>query len=397
MATEVPKDAAEIHRIFNESIPADLAKTVRERVASVKVQLDDQAFEKLMVSVWPAVQRMKELDELYAAERAAKFSTEIGRAYYRELSIDELPGLTTPDTLATMLALIEAMDMPVQYVAPAFGFQKNFPFDDNEELERRIACAWDVCQGFDVSIGFHSGSGKSAENYQICGRITQTNLEIKTSGRYTYEMGLALSGSDDAYDQALWTDWYRFTRDLALASAFAEDDTERDMARSFIEHALHRANKTTAVFDSPENAAAAIDELPPSADHMFWFEYNFLFVLAANGAADKAALGDHSPVGYEQRKRFYAISDSGRLAYAKQVAGYLCFLCENTGLADLTSVQNARKKLEAYSSYSELLDDIAQKETPMKRRSWHCYYDGECQLCQGMIQRFWSAITPFWR
>ena len=135
MATEVPADQAEIHQIFSESIPADLAQTVRERVASVQVQLDDQQFEKLMVSVWPAVQRMKELDELYASKRASAFTTEIGRSYFRELSIDELPGLTTPDTLATMLALVEAMDMPVNYVAPAFGFQKNFPFEDNEELE----------------------------------------------------------------------------------------------------------------------------------------------------------------------------------------------------------------------------------------------------------------------
>ena len=51
MATEVPADQAEIHKIFSESIPADLAQTVRERVASVQVQLDDQQFEKLMVSV----------------------------------------------------------------------------------------------------------------------------------------------------------------------------------------------------------------------------------------------------------------------------------------------------------------------------------------------------------
>lgn len=358
MATTVPSDAAAIHEVFTQSIPQAIAAQVRQRVAGVDVQLDDQAFEKLMISVWPAVQRMQELDRLYAAERAKHFTTEIGRHYYRELSIDELPGLTTPDTLATMLALVEALDMPVQFVAPAFGFQKNFPFVDNDELERRIACAWDVCQAFGVSIGFHSGSGKSAENYQVCGRITGSNLEIKTSGRYTYEMGVALSGSSNAADQSLWLDWYRFTRDMALASAFADDSTERDMARSFIEHALHRAGKTTAVFTSPETAAAAIDQLPPSPDHMFWFEYNFLFVLAANGAADKKALGDHSPIGYQQRARFYAISEEGQLAYAKQVAEYLCFLCQHTGLSDLTTVDAARKKLQSYRSYRDFLTDI---------------------------------------
>ncbi|TVR43535.1 MAG: hypothetical protein EA402_09540 [Planctomycetota bacterium] len=359
MATKVPSEPEAILAAFREQIPADLAESIRRRVAEVEVQLDDVAFAKLMISVWPAVQRMQELDNLYAAERAKYFSTEIGRAYYRELSIDELPGLTTPDTLATMLALVEALGMPVQYVAPAFGFQKNFPFTDNEELERRIACAWDVCKSFGVSIGFHSGSGKSAENYRLCGRITGSRLEIKTSGRYTYEMGIALSGSSDAADQALWQDWYRFTRDMALESAFSADQTERDMARSFIEHALHRAGKTTAVFESPEAAATAIDQLPPSPDHMFWFEYNFLFVLAAHGRADKAALGDHSPAGYSQRARFYAISDEGRLAYAKRVAEYLCFLCETTGISDPTKLPAIRKKLEGYQRYADFLADIA--------------------------------------
>ena len=120
-------------------------------------------------------------------------------------------------------------------MAPAFGFQKNFPFEDNVELRRRIGAAWAVCEKFGVSIGFHSGSGKSAENYGICGEITGGALEIKTSGRYTYEMGVALAASQNADDQALWKDWYAFTVDLAVNSAFADDETEREMAR------VHRA------------------------------------------------------------------------------------------------------------------------------------------------------------
>ena len=54
-----------------------------------------------------------------------------------------------------------------------------------------------------------------------CARdITDAALEIKTSGRYTYEMGIALASSSDANDQALWQDWYAFTKELALNSAF---------------------------------------------------------------------------------------------------------------------------------------------------------------------------------
>ena len=70
----------------------------------------------------------------------------------------------------------------VEYIAPAFGFQKNFPFPDNVLLRARIGEAYAVCKTFCVSMGFHSGSGKSAENYGICGEVCEGNLEIKTSG-----------------------------------------------------------------------------------------------------------------------------------------------------------------------------------------------------------------------
>ena len=143
------------------------------------------------------------------------------------------------------------------------------------------------------------------------GEVTGGRLEIKTSGRYTYEMGVALSRSEDPADQALWRDWHRFTADLALLGAFSPDPTERGMARSFIVDALDKAGKNADVFGSPQACRAALESLPPSPDHMFCFEYNFLFVLAAGGRAEKAALGDHSPRGYAQRARFYSISDGG--------------------------------------------------------------------------------------
>jgi hypothetical protein len=77
---------------------------------------------------------MKRRDEKYAAARARLFTTPVGRAYLRELSIDELPGLTTPGTTAIMLALCEALGMKIHFVAPAFGFQKNMPYPDNAAL-----------------------------------------------------------------------------------------------------------------------------------------------------------------------------------------------------------------------------------------------------------------------
>ncbi len=345
-------------------IPADLVARTRARVAAAGLQVTDTALGALLGTVWPSLQKMKRRDEKYAAARAAAFTTAAGRAYLRELSIDELPGLTTPETTAVMLALCELLGMPVHFVAPAFGFQKNMPFPDNAALRALIAKQWAVCEKFGVSIGFHSGSGKSAENYRVMGEVTGSRLEIKTSGRYTYEMGRALFASRDAADQALWRDWYRFTIDLAVAGAFSSDATEQKMARVFVATAIADAAKLghrpsgASPTDSPAACRAALEALPPSPDHMFFFEYNFLYVLAAGGRAEKAALGDHSPAGYRQRARFYAISPEARLNFSRGIAAYIIFLAEHTSLAPSARCAAVRQRLEGYTTLDALLADI---------------------------------------
>jgi hypothetical protein len=319
---------------------------------------------------------MKRRDEKYAAARAAAFTTDAGRTYLRELSIDELPGLTTPETTAIMLALCAVLGMPVNFVAPAFGFQKNTPYPDNVALRALIEKQWAVCRQFGVSIGFHSGSGKSAGNYQVMGQVTGSALEIKTSGRYTYEMGVALSQSGDPADAALWRDWYQFTVDMAVAGAFSADATEQKMARLFVTTSLENsgagrpssrsergagaASRVADVFASPAACRAALEALSPSAEHMIFFEYNFLYVLAAGGRPEKSALGDHTPAGYQQRARFYAVSAETRLRFSKRIAAYLIFLAENTGLAAKERCAGANKLLASYTTLDAMLGDISR-------------------------------------
>jgi hypothetical protein len=351
-------------------IPADVVSKTRARLSSIALakgdvaaaglKLDDAAFNQLLATVWTPMQKMKRRDEKYAAARKAAFTTEVGRKYLRELSIDELPGLTTPETTAIMLALCEVLGMPVNFVAPAFGFQKNTPYPDNAALKKLIEAQWAVCKQFGVSIGFHSGSGKSAENYQVMGQVTGSALEIKTSGRYTYEMGVALSQSKNAADAALWKDWYQFTVDMAVAGAFSTDATEQKMARVFVTTSLAAMGKPTDVFASPATCRAALAALPPSAEHMTFFEYNFLYVLAADGRPEKAALGDHTPAGYRQRARFYAVSPEARLLFSKRIAAYLIFLAENTGLATKERCAGATKLLNSYTSLDAMLGDISR-------------------------------------
>lgn len=358
--THVPADAESRRRYVRENIGADIVTAVSGRVAGTGLEVDADELDSLLCYVWPAMVKMQQRDGKYRRAREQAFTTGTGRKYLRELSIDELPGLTRPETTAVMLALSEAMGMPVNFIAPAFGFQKNMPYADNTRLKQLVESQWKICEKFGVSIGFHSGSGKSAENYQVMGSVTGGNLEIKTSGRYTYEMGVALSQSDDPADAQLWGDWYAFTRSLALAGAFSEDPTEKAMAREFIQSALTLEGRDDR-YETREECRAILQSFNPNPDHMFWFEYNFLYVLAAGGQAEKQALGDHSPAGYRQRSRFYSISDSARLEYARGVAQYILFLAENTGLASENTCSRARARLDSITTYADFIDDIEHR------------------------------------
>lgn len=342
------------------NVPAELVAKVKARVAAAGLSINEADFAKLVAYVWPSFQKMKVRYEKYSGARAKLFTTAVGRTFLSELSIDELPGLTAAETTAIMLAFCEALGMKIHFVAPAFGFQKNMPYPDNAALRTLIEKQWTVCKQFGASIGFHSGSGKSAENYQVMGQVTGGRLEIKTSGRYTYEMGRALFASKNAADQALWKDWYKFTLELALLGSFSADATEQKMARIFVTDALSKSGKGTDVFANPTVTRAALEGLPPSPEHMFWFEYNFLHVLAAGGRAQKAALGDHTAAGYQQRARFYAISDEGRLNFSKNIATYIVFLAENTGLATAATCAAARALLTRYTTLEQMLNDISK-------------------------------------
>ncbi len=355
---DLSPELAENRQAARDEIPEDVVTAAQARIAESGLALDDDAFDRLLITVWPALLKMKQRDQKYAKARAQAFTTDEGRAYLRELSIDELPGLTAPETTAIMLALCEVLEMPVNFVAPAFGFQKNAPYPDNEKLRVLIQKQWQVCQQFGVSIGFHSGSGKSAENYRVMGEVTGGALEIKTSGRYTYEMGVALSESKNGDDQNLWRDWYQFTLEMAVAGAFSADETERAMAREFVVTSLASQQKKTEVFASEQACRAALEELEVSPDLMVFFEYNFLYVLAAEGRADKAALGDHTAAGYRQRERFYAISDEARLLFSKRVATYLVFLAEQTGLVAAAKCTRVCERLLAYTSLEAMHNDI---------------------------------------
>ena len=71
-------------------------------------------------------------------------------------------------------------------------------------------------------------------------------------------------------------------------------------------------------------------------------------------------MGDHTPAGYQQRARFYSVSDEGRLNFAKNIATYIVFLAENTGLASVAVGAAARKLLAGYTTLEAMLGDVSR-------------------------------------
>lgn len=98
--------------------------------------------------------------------------------------------------------------------------------------------------------------------------------------------------------------------------------------------------------------------MSPDPEHMCWFEFNFLYVLTTGEEPKKSSLGDHTVLGYQQCARFYRISSEARLAYLKNIATYLIFLAESTGIASKELITKAQEKLLEIKSESEFLSQI---------------------------------------
>ena len=133
------------------------------------------------------------------------------------------------------------------------------------------------------------------------------------------------------------------------------------MAREFVSLTLDGESSKNA-FSSIEDCRSILQSLKPSPDHFFWFEYNFLYVLAARGSAEKTSLGDHSSEGYRQRKRFYSISEQGKLLYSKRVSEYIIFLAQNTGLVSSKICKDALSELETFNEYSDFVESISENQ-----------------------------------
>ena len=79
-------------------------------------------------------------------------------------------------------------------------------------------------------------------------------------------------------------------------------------------------------------------------------------------SVDMKVVGDHSSEGYRQRKRFYSISEQGKLLYSKRVSEYIIFLAQNTGLVSSKICKDALSELETFNEYSDFVESISENQ-----------------------------------
>src|SRR5690606_12836400 len=90
--TKLPEGAEAQAAYVAAEVDAALVAKVKGRVADAGLMLNEAEFNELLCRVWPSMEKMKIRDGKYRAIREKHFTTEVGRSYLRELSIDELPG-----------------------------------------------------------------------------------------------------------------------------------------------------------------------------------------------------------------------------------------------------------------------------------------------------------------
>ena len=107
------EDVAELERTFATLGEPGLFRRVVERLGPLGLSLDETQCKRLFTYLLPAMRKLVRRDEAYTRVRRDLFTEEVGRRYFRELSIDELPGRTTPETLALSLAMAEALAVQI--------------------------------------------------------------------------------------------------------------------------------------------------------------------------------------------------------------------------------------------------------------------------------------------
>jgi len=235
--------------------------------------LNEETIIRFICKYWGALDAVANLDSYLK-------NLKQDRGYDLELSIDETPydfsvfkAITSNEEIQFLINEIHRRDIAVTHIAPNFGVEKGVDYrapGGLPSLEQRVTEQIQIATNNGLMLDCHSGDDLSRETRKIFGRATKGKIHFKVS------------------PFRIW--W---------------DDT--------LAYAKESASQGSSIAIESLGLLSPSDWKQPSADHLFFREYNFATV----GKRDDIGNFLFRPMFYSQGPEFQAELD-------RAIEGFLC-------------------------------------------------------------------------
>jgi len=226
-----------------------------------------------------------------------------GEPFDYEFSLDEGPGITTPEELRYALDRLTKKGVKVAFIAPNVGFEKRLDYrlpDGMPGLEARVKEMAVIAADYGALLDFHSGSDKSSLTYQTISKAAGGKIKLKVSGKLQLILSEVLADLDPEF----FNEWWDYT----LISAKAEADAGSSVAVEYVK----------MVEDRRQAQGAGFTRLPQDR---FFTDFSFGMV----GAKDEKG-------NFLHRDRFYSLKPEVQAEYTRRVRDYVVKLAEDLGV-----------------------------------------------------------------
>jgi hypothetical protein len=226
-----------------------------------------------------------------------------GEPFDYEFSLDEGPGITTPEELRYVLDRLTKKGVKVAFIAPNVGFEKRLDYrlpDGMPGLEARVKEMAVIAADYGALLDFHSGSDKSSLTYQTISKAAGGKIKLKVSGKLQLILSEVLADLDPEF----FNEWWDYT----FISAKAEADAGSSVAVEYVK----------MVEDRRQAQGAGFTRLPQDR---FFTDFSFGMV----GAKDEKG-------NFLHRDRFYSLKPEVQAEYTRRVRDYVVKLAEDLGV-----------------------------------------------------------------
>lgn len=258
-------------------------------------ELNEETIIRFICKYWGALDALTDLDSYLK-------NLKQGRGYDLELSIDETPSdfsvfkaITTNEELQFLINEIHRRDIAVTHIAPNFGVEKGVDYrapGGLPSLEHRVSQQIEIASNRGIMLDCHSGDDLSRQTRRVFGRATNGKIHFKVSPYLQVLYAKTLEKTNPQDFRIWWDDTLAYARESA------------------------EQGSSTAI--ESLGLLTASDRQLPSANHLFFREYNFATV----GKRDDEGNFLFRPMFYSQGSEFQAELDQA-------IEGFLCECAED--------------------------------------------------------------------